>query len=252
MKQVRAWLPQAALRDGKILKVLKTIVSEWAMDWFNVTPLVLSEVGRKDSNLGTDGQLEQGFATGPAGMVQIGGLMLGFDVEAMRDIAESDARFLSEIGMSAKLDLTYRLSQISKSLDDDLVDNVCSGNFRQYSVLHNNKELGLISLSSSQAIKIRKSQVEKAERASTELCSIDSLISDSEIKVGAFLGAVEVGLADLSSLECGQVVVMQQGYDAVLPLLINSKVSNQVGCTFSVTGDGAFLKVSTQEAKFRL
>ena len=252
MKEVRAWLPQAALRDGKILKVLKTIVSEWALDWLNVSPLVLSEVGRKDSNRGSDGHLEQGFATGPAGLIQIGGLMLGFDVDSMRDIVESDAKFLSEVGMGAKEDLTFRLSQILKSPDEDIIDNVCSGDFRQYSVLHNNKELGLISLSSSQAIKIRKSQVEKAERASTKLCSIDSLISDSEIKVGAFLGAVEVGLADLNGLECGQVVVMQQSYDAVLPLLINSRVSNQVGCTFSVTGDGAFLKVSTQEAKFRL
>ncbi|GIU68049.1 hypothetical protein [Candidatus Phycosocius spiralis] len=245
MKEVRAWLPQTALRDGKILKVLKSVVSEWALDWLNLSSIILLEVGRKDTNPELDGHFGQAFITDPEGLVQIGGLMIGLDSEALRDIAQADAKFLRDIGLKAVTNFNDRLRQLTKSPDETFADQAGIANFRQYSMLYNNKELGLISLSSSQAIHIRKSLIPNTERTSSDLCSIDSLIHDATVKVGAFLGAVDVGLAELHNLECGQVVVMQQKVDALLPLLINAKVSTQIGCTFVVTGDGASLTISS-------
>jgi hypothetical protein len=224
MQSARSWLPEGALRDGVLRRLVLETAKAWSERWFAVKPDVSAREEPQPSNAADATQHRSAD----------GAITLSAPPHARRRLA------LRAIGLDAALprltprDQTVLTKLASASLDDLLAAFVacfpgapaCATHTPDPRRLHFSLGLGAatrlidLSLTLENAIAARKSVMARYEQR-RGLSPVTTALERQPVEVSAMIGVGQIDLTDLRALEPGDIITLDQGPADRVALAVN-------------------------------
>jgi flagellar motor switch/type III secretory pathway protein FliN len=246
MMATQSWLPKKALVDGTLRRQLESLLLDWAGHWLNCPSLAVSDqIGAGEAGPIVRGELGS-FQPNSVAVVSVACLMLGMDAAWVPIEGSEDWRFLEDVAAPAFQDLTERLSAWVPPADE--MSLAAGGAEFCFTIELAGQQFGTLCLSQDQAVRLRRQATGLAPGSHSALHRADQLVDGQIIKVGAFIGAVELSYCDLRSLKPGQVIALPAPIAGKLLLTINERPILEPVCSYGIRDDGAVLTISSVKA----
>ncbi|KAF0177033.1 MAG: hypothetical protein FD124_2266 [Alphaproteobacteria bacterium] len=235
IEAAEAWLPEAALTDAAMTGELGGILRAWSAHWLRGGPIIdvsmrmdASETGARDRGLVyADDPEAVVLSTTPRGEVAIALAMLGLPLRWLR-LKPADIGVLRAFTAAAMADLAVRLCPLisdrplalspyleAPRLGPRPARVVCAS--MQWTGAPDALQLHM---SRGCAAAARK-RLCRDVRQGRPLESRSGAIARQVVKVGAYVGAGGAELAELCSLDVGDVLVLDRGVGAAFELTVD-------------------------------
>ena len=246
----RPWLPRNALRDETIVASTAERADKWAIRWFGEA--VAANV-RKGASIGHVKMACdtvcwesscQGLvlATDAPGRVRIVSAMLGVKTAWLK-LTEADLELFDELAAPCIEDLLGGLAELFQTgprtgmaPPNRIVENALS-----FSLGFGSATPAIdIFVHEHLAVAARKATI-SGGRPAPVLGQRNEAIARQTVQIGAKLGVGQVGLSELCTLACGDVLVLDRAFGDRLALTVNGEAKPDTGC--ELHQDGAVLKL---------
>jgi flagellar motor switch/type III secretory pathway protein FliN len=236
----RAWLPANALRDNALVHALSAFSERWAGRWFAApkpTNVRMHDVAeRAGIAAGCECWIHPDagmmLALGPSAHLPLAGAMLGIDTVTQKLTAEDHAV----------------LRRLAKACASDYLHGAAAAlGFQAASTPSSSREApaGLrfaLSLGAATqvielhfdhraALAARRNILAEAPTPSPPLASRNEAIGRQPIDVGAMIGTGRLGLGELRTLACGDVLVLDRGPGDAMAIAVNGIAHPEAPCS---------------------
>ncbi|MEO9130643.1 MAG: FliM/FliN family flagellar motor C-terminal domain-containing protein [Sphingomonas sp.] len=250
-KKYRSWLPEAALRTGRVDNLLEAVARTWSATWFaraNARPLAAITPLPTHADLGGGGTwltLDRHLALGvpAASRLALAGMMLDTP-NPPELLTESDQQLIDTLSSTCLDDLGRRVAEMfalaaasrwatsaTSTMPEIAEPRGCSLG------LETRTPLIRIVASTEQMVALTRAGLPPPP-ARNALRPIAAGLSGQSIVVSASLGRSAITLADMAGLSNGDVLVFDSKADAPLAIAVNGKPASRGRCTVAeVNGD---------------
>jgi len=250
-KKYRSWLPEAALRTGRVDSLLGEVARNWSATWFaraNVRPLAAvtplpthADLGGGGTWLALDRHLALGISAGSR--LALVGMML--DTPASPELhTESDRQLIDTLSTACLDDLgrrmaeTFALAATSRwaTCATSIMPEIEEPRGCSLGVEARTPLIRIVS-STEQIVALTRAGL-PAPPARSALRPFSAALSSQNVEVSAALGRSAITLADMAGLSKGDVLVFESEADSPLAMAINGKPVSRGRCTVvEVNGD---------------
>lgn len=246
-KDARPWLPEAALYDGVLAGAFEQAASHWAAEWFVNPPSVAIRIS---ANANPDGVEALSVLAAP-------GLRLVLDEKAAqamgrtllqlpgsaRAITQADTALFRNLGSRCARDFLASAAQTARDLTHLSSESVQAPIRIAVSV-----ERAAFSLCLDRAVAIHmRKALAKPEPRTGELRARREAIAAQTIRLGALVGASQLTLGELHSLEHGDVIVLDRGPTDALPISVNGIAGDVPACALFSEQERLMLRLHEPE-----
>lgn len=244
----KSWLPDGALDDGVLCDRVQAVAAEWATRWIPLPKLHTDQAqdgeqpvlkAGDDTHFSSDGRLR--LSASLACRLHLGMAMLGVAVDR-NQVASKDQALLEQLAGEALDDLAAILaSDLAGS--QPRAASVGSGDGRlqdDHSVCFRIvlAEAGPaidLALADELAIAARKNEAQPSR--APKPANWRAAVGTTPVRVGARVGDVSLSLSEISSLEIGDLLVLDRPVDDGVELTVNNEVLPDSSC--QIEQDGA-------------
>lgn len=246
-KEARPWLPEAALYDGVLAGAFEQSASFWAAEWFPKPPPVAIRVS---ANASLDGSEALSAQAAPGlrlildekAAQALGRALLQLSSSA-RAITQSDTALFRNLGSRCALGFLASAAQTARDLTHLSTDAVQVPIRIAVSV-----ERASFSLHLDRAVAIHmRKALAKPGRRNGELRARREAIAAQTIRLGALVGASQLTLGELHSLEHGDVIVLDRGPTDPLPISVNGIAGDVPACALFSKQERLMLRLHEPE-----
>lgn len=229
------WLPQNALIDGVITAMLDRVVTAWGEKW-------LPDGGASLGQAALQGDLAPARPL-PTGMKidasraerqSLGCSVLGENGEP--SIKPTDRAVLDQLADAALQDLDTELRKELGAGDGD--DTLCLS----FTIEAQGRLLATIGVGRNQAIALRR-KAAPTRRVGGKIESPIVALQKEKLKLKAFLGTGTIELAEVDSLAVGDVLVLDQRIDDLVPMLSGQQKLPGLACAIEEENGQIVLRV---------
>lgn len=243
----RPWLPANALRDNALSVALTAYAERWCTRWFcapKPASLRMSEV-RDRASIASDclcwthpkgGVL---LAMSAAAHVPLASAMLGLETGAHRLTAQDHA-VLRRLAASCAQDFLHGVLHLfgrDASVDTTSARSAFAG-FRFAVSLGAASQLLDLCIDNEVATVARRTLLDPPPNPTKALAPRNEAVGRQPIRVGAMIGVGKLGLGDLRTLACGDVLVLDRGPKDALALAVDGVPQPDAPCSI-VEDNGA-------------
>jgi flagellar motor switch/type III secretory pathway protein FliN len=255
-KKYRSWLPEAALRTGRIDSLLEESARTWSATWFaraNARPLAAiaslpthADLGGGGTWLTLDRHLALGISAGSR--LTLAGMMLDTP-KPPELLTESDQQLVDTLSTACLDDLGRRLAEMF-ALGATSRWATCATSILPVIEEPRGCSLGVdtrtplirIVASTEQIVALTRAAL-PAPSARRALRPFSAALSGQKVAVSASLGRAAITLADMAGLSKGDVLVFDSEADSPLAIAVNGKPASRGRCTVVETHGDLHLKL---------
>jgi flagellar motor switch/type III secretory pathway protein FliN len=256
MASARPWLPANAVRDDALSKALATPAELWAMRWFAAPRAVNVRMTEVKARLGlsgdcacwTDAKGSLLLAMGPTAHVPIASAMLGLQTGAHK-LTTQDHALLRKLAARCARDFLLTAATVFGSGGESEPTQMREANtgFRFALSLGSASQVLELYVGEHVAVAARRRALGGPEAPARPLSSREEAVGRQPIRVGAMVGVGKLGLGDLRTLACGDVLVLDRGPRDPLALAVNGVAHPDALCTIVEDNGALHMRMNTSE-----
>ncbi|GAA0303265.1 hypothetical protein GCM10009087_11340 [Sphingomonas oligophenolica] len=255
-KKYRSWLPEAALRTGRIDSLLEEVARSWSVTWFaraNARPLAVVTQLPTHADLGEDGTwlvLDRHLALGISAGSRLALVGVMLDTPNPPELlTESDRQLIDTLSSACLDDFGRRVAE-ALALPAASRWATCATSImpvieepRGCSVgLDTRTPLIRVVVSTEQIVALTRAAL-PAHSARSALRPFSAALSGQKVAVSASLGRAAITLADMAGLSKGDVLVFDSEADSPLAIAVNGKPASRGRCAVVETNGDLHLKL---------
>lgn len=253
----RPWLPANATKDGVLTRALTDVAELWAARWFSAPKPIsvrMSEAARQSLPSESTRWVSPGggilLALSPSAHTPIGCALLNLETGAQK-LSSNDHSLLQRLSHKCVEDFANDVARLFGTAPLARLDQreQLSGLRFSYTLGAASQLLDLF-VDESHAISARRSLITTATitGAARPLRSRKEAIAQQKIRVGAMIGSSQLGLGDLRTLQCGDVLVLDRGPADRLNVAIDGAARRETACTITRDGGELLMRLEATES----
>lgn len=247
LSEVRAWVPEAAVRDGRLATYVSEIVETWVRDWIAEPPrpslsadlgLALRRPGENDVCWRADGLV---LAVSRHGLVAMGAVMAGYKSPAARSEDEAMLAKLAEAGLAefwAACAMFFCIggtpSRTTNASLDDAARIICRFGDCGFELFITRDRLAAARRALAAPVK-RLPPLENRAAA----------LARQTLDVAVLVGGARLGLHDVRTLNIGDIIVLDRNTQDALELVVAGKHATGMNCRFDRDGERIGIRITS-------
>jgi len=246
----RPWLPANAVRDNALAGALSAHAETWGARWFYVSKRASVRMNEVKGRVALAADCECWkhptvgimLALGPNAHIPIAGAMLGIDPGAHKLTAQDHA-LIRRLAMASAQDYLCSAAEVLgfESGAASTASREAQSGFRFALSLGAASQVLELYLDDRAAIAARRTILGSAPTPKGPLASRKDAIGRQPISVGAMIGTGKLGLGELRTLACGDVLVLDRGPGDAMALAVNGMAGLDAPC--SIVEDNGALRM---------
>lgn len=249
----RSWLPDGALLDGALARVVASAATDWTRAWFGRGEAVVAAAQGVVKRHLVSSEMRS-WASGGGDVVVVGAAATATSfAEAIlgqldaKKLNSADRALLEALGEKCLLDLLARLSNalgggaaIGPTTTRLTVDEAVRFSFGGHA-----RDLELL-VATPLAARARKALLPQEPKKA--LSARSAVIDDLDVEVGAIIGEQRLTIGDLHTLDVGDVLVFERGLGDEMEVAINGDMRRGLTWTLQQQDERLQLKVQARSA----
>jgi flagellar motor switch/type III secretory pathway protein FliN len=235
----RPWLPANAVRDDALTRALSAHAERWAARWFAAPKPTGVRVNDVRSRIGiaadcacwTHASAGLVLAMAPTAHVPFASAMLGADMSAHK-LSAQDHALLRRLASACAEDYMRTASSALgfAATSEATPSREAQAGFRFVLSMGQASQLLELYVDERAALAARRTLLGDAPRPARALASRSDAIGRQPIRLGAMVGTSKLGLGELRTLACGDVIVLDRGPGDAMTLAVNGRARFDTPC----------------------